>query len=331
MSDDRFYSPLKIGLLIVILAYFLFTFHAMFTLSWIGEWESIGRTSGFVIFVEDVSGTIGLIFRFVGSLIALGAVIVYFFKKNLQTPTTMKILKVILIFEAIYWLGLLASGVMPLIYLRGGNRPITSVLTSVFLSDIPCFVESLAIPIALFMLASKLSPNKPAKEAIKWGLIAGTVYIFVFWLVNTTIWISTIRTKGVEYLTIYPENLVSFILTTIGLLVLTVFSAYFSKNTIGNENLDVTKLRTAGAIITALGLYFLWNYLTWIFFGKTELWSSWYAWFLGHNLDLWILAIPLVGLPLLFRRRASYFSALEKSKEHRAKVKLLMRKKLKDN
>ena len=305
MSENRFYSPLKIGFLIVIIAYFLFTVHALFTLSWIGEWESLGDSVGFVIFVEDISGSIGLVFRFGASLIALGGIIFYLIKKSLPTKPAMKILKAILVCEAIYWLGLLASGVMPLIYLRGGNHAILSVLTSVFLSDIPCLVESLAIPFALFILASKLSPNKPAKGVIKWGLIAGTVYIFVFWLVNTTIWISTIRTKGIEYLTYYPENLVSFVLTTVGLLALTVFSAFFYKNTVGKENLDANKLRIAGTIITALGLYFLWNYLTWIFFGKPELWSIWYAWFLGHNLDLWIMATPLVGLPLLFKRRDS--------------------------
>jgi hypothetical protein len=306
MSEPRFYSPLKIGLLIVAIAYFLFTFHAMFTLSWIGEWESLGGNLGFVIFVEDISASIGLIFRLAASISALVGIILYFVKKGLSAQTTMKILRVILVCEAIYWLGLLASGVMPLVYLRGlGDRSLLSVLTSVFTSDIPCLVESIAIPVALFMLASKMNPKKPLKGAIKWGLIAGTVYIFVFWLVNTSIWILTIRQKGTEYLTSYPENLVSFALTTVGLLALTIFAAYFSKKSMGAETLDMLKLRTSGAIITALGLYFLWNYLTWIFFGGDYLWSAWYAWFLGHNLDLWILSIPLVGLPLLFERKPS--------------------------
>ena len=35
-------SPLKVGLLIVVISYFLFTLHAMFTLSWIGEWDRFG-------------------------------------------------------------------------------------------------------------------------------------------------------------------------------------------------------------------------------------------------------------------------------------------------
>jgi uncharacterized membrane protein YqhA len=143
------------------------------------------------------------------------------------------------------------------------------------------------------------------KDAIKWGLIAGTVYVFVFWLNNTGMWIATVMSKGTEYLTTYPENLLSFALTTIGLLALAVFTAYFTKKSVGTETLEKLKLKTLGAIIVALGLYFLWNYLTWIFFGRPELWSDWYAWFLGHNLDLWILSLPLVGLPLLFKRHAT--------------------------
>jgi uncharacterized membrane protein len=160
-------------------------------------------------------------------------------------------------------------------------------------------VSSIAIPIALFKLASNLNPNKPAKNAIKWGLIAGTVYVFVFWLNNAGMWISTLLSRGMEYVSAYPENLLSFVLTVYGLPVLAVFTAYFMGKSIGTEALEKLELRTMGAIITALGLYFLWNYLTWIFFGG---WSDWYAWFLGHNLDLWMLSLPLVGLPLLFKR-----------------------------
>jgi hypothetical protein len=102
----------------------------------------------------------------------------------------------------------------------------------------------------------------------------------------------------------YPENLLSFILTLYGLSALVVFTAYFTGKSIsaGADSFEKFNLRPIGAIIVALGLYFLWNYLTWIFFGG---WSDWYAWFLGHNLDLWMLSLPLVGLPLLFKRQTS--------------------------
>jgi hypothetical protein len=304
MAENKFYSPFKIGLLIVTLAYFIFTFHAMFTLSWIGEWEPMPGIFGFVIFVEDIGATIGLVFRFAASIIALVGVLYYFAKKGLPEQTARKILRVVLVFEAIYWLGLLPSGVMPLIYLRDFvHTPLIKLLTSLFAYDIPALVESTAIPIALFILAVKLSPKKPAKSAIKWGLITGTVYIFVFWVVNTGIWIITIwgtRGKGLGYLTSYPEIQLSFASTVFGLLALGIFMAYFTKKSTGAETLATLNLKTLGALIIVLGFWFFWNYLTWIFFGRPELWSEWFAWFLGHNMDLWILAIPLVGLPILY-------------------------------
>jgi hypothetical protein len=299
MEDSRFYTPLKIGLITVVTAYFLFTLHALLTVSWVGEWESLGETLGFVIYVEDIAATVGMVFRFVASLVAFAAIVVYFAKKSLPEQTTRKILIVVLICEAIYWFGLFPSGIMPIIYLRP-LQPLLSALIGVVSSDIPCLVESTFIPAALLLLVVNLRLAKPVKKAIRWALVSGTVYVFVFWLVNTGIWISTLRQKGVGYLTVYPENLASFALTVFGLLSLAVFAAWFTKKSWGVEGLDTLDLRVVGTLITFLGLWFLWNYLTWIFFGRNDLWSLWYAWFLGHNLDLWLLSLPLVGLPLMY-------------------------------
>lgn len=303
MTEQKLYSPLKIGLLIVVISYFLFTLHALFTLQWIGEWNYLTGSFSFTIFVEDVSATIGLVFRFAASIIALAAIIFYFAKKNLSKPAAYKVLRVILVFEAIYWLGLLTTAVMSvqgLVLMGLGNLPIISLLSSLTLSVIPSLVESIVLPIALFIFAAKLNPNKSVKKAIKWGLITGTIYIVVFWLTNTSMWVATVMQKGTGYLTSYPENLLSFILTTIGLLALAIYTAYFTKKSSSVESLQELNLKTIGAIILALGMYFLWNYLTWIFFGGDYLWSYWYAWFLGHNMDLWMLSLPLLGLPLLF-------------------------------
>jgi len=311
MAEQNFYSPLKIGFLIVALAYFLFTFHAMFTLSWIGEWESFGGSFRFVVFVEDIAANIGIAFRLVASTIAFAGVILYFAKKGLSKQTMMKVLRLVLVGEAIYWLGLLASGVLPLFSTLGfatwrvdGHVSVLPVLTSLLTNEIPLLVESIAIPVVLFKLVYELNPNKPAKGAIKWGVIAGTVYVLVFWLTNTALWVTTVMRQGIAYLTSYPYNLFSFALTSIGMLALTVFTAYFAKKSVGTETVEKLNLKTIGAITIALGLFYLWNYLTWIFFGTDEIWSNWYGWFLGNNLNLWLLSIPLVGLPLLFEQKA---------------------------
>ena len=310
MAPQNFYSPLKIGFLIVVLAYFLFTFHAIFTLSWIGEWESFGGSLRLVILAEDISANIGVASRLIASAIALGGVILYFVRKGLPIQKVKKLVRLVLIGEAIYWLGLLTTAVLSVsstfgftIWRLNGHVSTIPVWTALLIYVIPLLVESIVVPAVLFKLVHELNPNKPVKGAIKWGLIAGTVYVFVFWLTSTTIWVSTVMRRGIQYLTAYPENLFSFTLTSFGLLALTIFMAYFSRKSLGTENVEKLNIRTIGAVITALGLLYLWNYLNWIFFGKDETWSYWYLWFLG-NANLWLLSVPMVGLPLLFEHKS---------------------------
>jgi len=307
-QEQNFYSPLKIGLLIVTVIFFMFTLHGMLKLEWWGEWEFFpeGSSIRFWLFVTDMSSVTGLIFRLVGSLIASITVVCYFIKKGLSTPTTFKLLKIILVMEAIYWFSFISSGIWgftPIVDALLGT-PIGS-LSFVISTGIPCLIEAIVLPIALVKIFTNLSPIKPLKGAIKWGLIAGTCYIFVWWLNNTGVWNSAITSRGIDYLTVYPQNMISFIFTVFGLLGLGIFTAYFSKKSIGTEKLEMLKLKTVGAIIVIAGFYFLWNYLNWFFFGTLEIWSGgWYAWFLGHNLDLWALSLPLLGLPLLFKKRS---------------------------
>jgi hypothetical protein len=304
MTEQKFYSPLRIGLLIVALSYFLFNFHSMFTLSWIGEWARTPGSFNTTIFYEDITATVGLVFRFAASIIALATIIYYFAKKGLSTPKAYFIVRLVLVFEAIYWLGLVTSGGAGVLSLvRGlGNRPAMTLLFSLVATVLPALLESVAIPIVLFILAFKLRPNKPMKGAITWGLISGTVIVLVFWLLNTGIWMLTIRQKGIEYLTSYPHMMLSFLSTAVGLLALAIYSVYVTKKYAKTENLQELNLKPVGVIILGLGMFFLWNYLTWIFFGGDYLWSEWFAWLLGHNMDLWILSLPLVGLPLLFNK-----------------------------
>ncbi len=134
-------------------------------------------------------------------------------------------------------------------------------------------------------------------------MISGTIIVFVYWLLNMGIWMLTIPVKGMEYLTNYPYMMISFLSTVLGLLGLTIYSVYATKKNVGTETLQNLNLKPAGIIILGLGMFYLWNYLTYIFFGGIHVWSDWYAWLLGHNMDLWMLSLPLVGIPLLFKNK----------------------------
>ena len=100
------YSALKVGLLIVVVAYLLFNAHSLFNLNWWGEWDRITTdpTWQFYIFIEDIFAAVGIIFRFLASIISVSAIVYYFRKALPSTAKLYNILKVILVFEAIYWL-----------------------------------------------------------------------------------------------------------------------------------------------------------------------------------------------------------------------------------
>ena len=314
MNQAKSYRSLKIGLIIVTIVWFLFTFHELVkALNNINEYSLITSSPILSIWIllTDISGVTGLIIRTGASFTAF-ATTLYFTKNGLSTTTKLKVIRWILTAEGLFWISIFIAGLwctLP-VGLAGfndsgfnsrfmiGEGDLRFNLGLIIETAIPCLVGAIAIPTALFKLASAIK-NQSTKSAIKWGLIAGTIYIFVFWLNNIGNWIYTIIEKGTDYLTLYPENLLSLSLSSIGLLALIMYTAYFTKNSIGTESIEKLKLKTIGTIIISLGLCYIWNYLTWIIFGRPEIWSTWYAWFLGHNMDLWLLAIPMVGLPLL--------------------------------
>ena len=316
MAEQKFYTPLKIGLLIATIAYFLFTLHATFTLEWIGEWDRIaGGAVRTAILVEDVMAFVCLVFRFAASIIALAAVIYYFAKKSISKQATYRILRVVVIFEAIYWLGLAATTYFTVVgFARTvATQPIAVVLQSLAIGVIPSVVEAIILPIVLFILAYKLSPNKPLNGVIRWAIISGIFYVLSFWLVYSSIWIGVVQQKGVEYLTARPENILSFALTLGGLVALAIYMTYFAIKSRRAQTFGDLKVGTLGVIILALGMYFLWNYLSWAILAGNQ-WNDWYAMFLGHNLDLWMLSLVLVGLPLLFYRREKLEGQSDSSK-----------------
>ncbi len=305
MSDLKDYSALKIGLLLVAITWFCFT-----GFQFIKGAFNIFRGGWFWVSLTDTAGTFGLGFRTMAALIAVFTILFFVVRKDLSKPELTMSIRWVLLGEAIAMLALFPCVVWS-VALAIGTESSSIGLGSFIESTLPVFFESVIIPMVLVKLFFEFNPRKPPNSIIKWGLIAGTVYIFMFWINNTGNWIGAIERKGIEYMTAYPDHIISFCLTTIGLLILALYSAYFTLKTSKATALAEVDLRKIGAIVTALGLYFLIIYVMWLFLGTDAKWSTWYAWFLGHNMDLWVLSLPLAGIPLLFSRKPSKKKAIE--------------------
>ena len=293
---------IRTGLFLTAVAWFTFTFYE-FTNGILHHIHPDPENPVWTYLVlQETGGCVGLGLRTAGGLVAIIASLFYLARRDLSESEALMALRLIVIFEAAYWLSFIFS-IIP--------SEFTQLTVMTIENNIPVTVQSIALPIVLVMLFLNLSPKKAATGGVKWGLIAGTVYILVIWLNNACNWIVEVvpvkgfemmTAKGIDYLILYPANLFSFILTVIGLLMLTLYSAYFTKKSIG-KHFTTINLRTVGAIVTALGLYFDIIYLMYLFLGPVGGWGIWYAWFTGHNLDLWLMALPFAGLPLLLQKK----------------------------
>ncbi len=265
-----------------------------------------GPLEVFFILITDVPGCIGLGFRTAASFIALVISLFYIAKKDLSKPELLMAVRLVVLFEAGYWfLSFFMSGIWGLAAFADPAIGFGGIMLMTVMNTLPCFVQSIGLVSVLIKLFLELSPNKPAKNAIKWGLITGAFYVFVFWLNNTGMWIAALVEKGIDYILLYPSNMFSFLFSTVGLYLLALYTAYFAKKSMRAESIEMINLHTVGAIVTLVGLYFCANYVMWIFLGSVGGWGSWYAWILGHNLDLWAMALPFIGLPLLFQPKAN--------------------------
>jgi len=296
-TKNTYNLPIKVGLLLVSLALFSYMLYE-FTNGIINR----GPLTVFFILVTDVPGCIGMASRAAAGFIAVVALLLYFSKKSLSRPEVFMAARLVVLFEAGYWfLSFFMSGVMGVTFLFDSSGGFGGILLTTIENTLPCFLQSVGLVAVLLKLFFELSPNKPLKGAIKWGLISGTFYIFVFWLNNMGNWIAALMDKGIDYVTLYPVNMFSLLFTTVGLLLLGLYAAYFAKKSIGTESLARLNMHVVGAIVTVVGLYFGVHYIMYIFLGAVGGWGTWYAWMLGHNLDLWAMALPFIGLPLLFR------------------------------
>ena len=297
MGEDKLASSLKFGLLIVALTWFSFTGYQFLKGAF-----NIFR-GYFWVSLTDTAGALGMGFRTMAGVIAFFTILFFVLRKDLKKPELFMSIRWVLLGEIVFFLSLIPVVLWGLAVVFGIESGAFG-LGSFVESTLPVMIEAIGIPIVLGKLFLELNPDKPARGAIRWGLISGVYVVFVLWINNTGNWIGAITRSGIEYVTAYPDHILSFGLTSIGLLALALYGVYYIRKSWDAGSLAELDMRGIGVLITGVGLYFLVNYVMWLFLGTDAKWSTWYAWFLGHNLELWMMSLPLVGVPLLFKNKS---------------------------
>lgn len=250
-----------------------------------------------VVYFTDVPGSIGLGFRTAASLIALAAVLAHLFKRGFSTLENLMSLRWVIFFEAVYWLTLFPSALWGFQFeAEVFGFPKLPVVIS---TGITCLAASTVTPAALYALFFKLSPNNSANVKAKWALIVGTIYILVFWFNYSMQWFAEIIRSGFGFVTSHPANTLGFALTFGGLLFLAAYSMNYALKYWKSGGSEHLNLRRVGFIVTFFGLYFDVIFALWLSFGSPTGWSMWHTFFIYHNMDLWLISLPLAGLPLL--------------------------------
>ncbi len=282
----------KIGLFIVVFTLFVFTIYQ--------SGKSIYNFDPQVAFT-DLPGSIGLGFRTVIGFIAVVSVLFFLIKRDLSPCETKSTFRWLVLLEAAYWLFFLPAGVWGMQY----SNPLYSQGFFIIEAGLPCLVEGLVMTTVLVVLFFKLGANKPIKDAIKWGLISVAAGIFVFWFNYTAQWWSEIFLQGTDFLLQFRMYLFEFILTVVGLFLLGVYAVVYAKNSSKAETIAELNPRKAGIIVILFGLYFDIILLLSFLFGDTSggkliVWPNFIA---PHNVDMWMAALPIVGVPLLFFKK----------------------------
>lgn len=285
--ENKSWMTLKIGLFFVSFFWLILTLYKLSTVLLYGI---------FVPFT-DLPATFGLGFRIAASLVALVTSIRFLGKTHFSFTNTASSIKIIILFEALYWLLFLPSGLWGFQY----SNILYSREFFILEAGLPCTVASIVIPTMLGILLIKIHSKKPPQELIKWSLIASTAYLLVFWFNYTSQWWSEIFVGGLNFMLKSGLFAFEFALTVGGLLLIAFYTANYTKEFTEINRIEKLSLRKAGVIITAFGLYFDVLLFLWILFPDSgNALTVWPTFYVEHNADIWMASLPLVGLPLIF-------------------------------
>jgi hypothetical protein len=298
----------KVGLSVVLCSWLIYTIYWFFkSANWWPLASAIDLILGSV-------GTLGFVFR-IGAVLAAILAMVNFLKGK-EVSRVLKLLSFAVVLEAPYFICFIPSAIFGFLagfgLLSGYHTLIEGGLWFIVETAIPTLVESIIMPASLLKLKSKLTPASESHWGIvKWACIAGVSYLIVFWLTYVTQWIATFMQPesyaslypgyGIEYVLNHPLNMFTFILTSVGLPLLTIFFLWFALPAIRDPAAGLN-LRRVGITLTLLGGYFITIITLFGIFGTVGGPSIWIMFFMYNNPDLWCITLPVLGIPLILTK-----------------------------
>lgn len=261
---------------------------------------------------EGIFGFLSGFFRAIAGFFAVSSSFLFWRKKDIEFSSIRPKVSKALFFEAIYFISLSLSVIASFVYYFSGDQfyyfDHIPGLIYVLVAGVPLLAMIIFVSPTLLNLRKKILENAGKKDIIKWACLSGVAYLFVvFWFNYSMSWAGVLvpysrhqQQFGLSFL-LSPVNLVSFVLTVFGLLLLALFGLMVTLPAIQKKSIQLN-LKRVGALVFALGGYFLFNMLFYYSTGGYQANPSvWYE-VIGpvHNPYFWCFSFFFLGLGLVF-------------------------------
>jgi hypothetical protein len=266
---------------------------------------------------EGVSGTVGLILRAIGGFFALHAAYLFWRKKDSAQPQIRRKASTALLMETGFFLAMIPSVIAAFAYNASTEYLFyfdhTPGQLLLYGTGIPCLVMVLIVPPLLLKLRAKVAHAASSQEIMKWTSLTGVAYLFVvFWFNYSMLWAAVtvpyphLQVQyGLSFI-LEPANLLSFVITVFGLLIIAALALLFTLPAIRKQQ-NIPNLTGIGAVTGAFGGYFIFNTISYYLTGGYEAHPSvWYE-VIGplHNPNLWCIAFVFIGLATIAHRKTN--------------------------
>jgi len=315
----------RLAVLVVVLAYFgVQCYWIWVTSRWslhMGEdlamYQRLIKETWWLIafYLSELGGSVGIVFRWIASIFALYAALIFFRGGEAVLTKIRGKAEAAILFEGLYYLTYI-----PTVYL-GFAYPIATTqklwyfepsppwTITFMIAGVSCLAMVIIIAPSLFKLRAKIAHGQ-AQDVSKWASITALSYLFVmFWLNYSIAWFATLvywperAQPGIEIL-YRPYNMLSFALTVFGLLAVSLACLKTLLPTIKGKMNEI-KLKNLGAVMLALGCYFLIELIIFYSIGgyhaEPTTWMELSSPF--HNPDFWCFSFIFPGLYLLMSKQ----------------------------